>query len=62
MARVYQTLSIECPSSIFFWHVSFVIVPFLLSFLFCFVMFFVFDLFAFAVVVVAYRATSGRLA
>ena len=29
-----QTLSIECPSSIFFWHVYFVIlVPFSLSFL-----------------------------
>ena len=33
---LYQTLSIECPSSIFFWHVSFVIVPFFLSFLFLF--------------------------
>ena len=32
-----QTLSIECPSSIFFWHVYFVIlVPFSLSFLFVF--------------------------
>ena len=30
-----QTLSIECPSSIFFWHVYFaVLVPFSLSFLF----------------------------
>ena len=29
---LYQTLSIECPSSIFVWHVYFVIVPFLLSF------------------------------
>ena len=30
-----QTLSIECPSSIFFWHVYFVILaPFSLSFLF----------------------------
>ena len=30
-----QTLSIECPSSIFFWHVYFVVlVPFSLSFLF----------------------------
>ena len=30
-----QTLSIECPSSIFFWHVYFVIlVPFPVSFLF----------------------------
>ena len=30
-----QTLSIECPSSIFFWHLYFVIlVPFSLSFLF----------------------------
>ena len=38
---IYQTLSIECPSSIFFWHVLRVIVPFLLSFLFlfCFVLF-----------------------
>ena len=24
---LYQTLSIECPSSIFFWHVYFVIAP-----------------------------------
>ena len=32
-----QTFSIECPSSIFFWHVYFVIlVPFSLSFLFVF--------------------------
>ena len=32
---VCQTLSIECPSSIFLWHVYFVIpVPFSLSFLF----------------------------
>ena len=32
-----QTLSIECPSSIFFWHVYFVIlVPFSLSFLIVF--------------------------
>ena len=32
---LYQTLSIECPSSIFFWHVYFVIiVPFFLTFLF----------------------------
>ena len=30
-----QTLSIECPSSIFFWHVYFaILVPFSLSFLF----------------------------
>ena len=35
---LYQTLSIECPSSIFFWHVYFVIVPFFLSFLFCFLL------------------------
>ena len=35
---LYQTHSIECSSSIFFWHVNFVIVPFL-SFLFCFVVF-----------------------
>ena len=34
---LYQTLFIECPSSIFFWPVSFVIpVPFSLSFLFVF--------------------------
>ena len=39
---LYQTLSIECPSFIFFWHVYFVVVPFFLSFLFCFVMFFLF--------------------
>ena len=34
-----HVLSIECPSSIFFWHVYFVIilVPFFLSFLFLFV-------------------------
>ena len=32
-----QTLSIECPSSIFFWHVYFaILVPFSLSFLFVF--------------------------
>ena len=36
----YTRLSIEYPSSIFFWHVYFVIVPFFLSFLFCFVLFF----------------------
>ena len=30
-----QTLSIECPSSISFWDVYFVIVPLFLSFLFC---------------------------
>ena len=47
---LYQTLSIECPSSIFFWHVlCVIIVPSFLSFLFCFVMFFVFD-FDFALV------------
>ena len=44
MARAwhYAKLSrIECPSSIFFWHVYFVIlVPFSLSFLFLFVFFF----------------------
>ena len=35
LALICQTLSIECPSSIFFWHVYFVIlVPFSLSFLF----------------------------
>ena len=28
---LYQTLSIECPSSIFFWHVYFVFVPFFSS-------------------------------
>ena len=38
LALLYQTLSIECPSSIFFWHVYFVIVPFFLSFLFCFLL------------------------
>ena len=32
---LYQTLSIECPSSIFFWHVYLVIVPFFFLFLFC---------------------------
>ena len=40
-----QTLSIECPSSIFFWHVYFVFCyscSFLLSFLFVFVFVFVF--------------------
>ena len=37
---LYQTLSIECPSYIFFWHTLCVIVPFVLSFLFC--LFFVF--------------------
>ena len=39
---LYQTLSIECPSSIFFWHVYFVFVPFFLSFLFCFLLVFFF--------------------
>ena len=36
-----QTLSIECPSPIFFWHVLCFIVPLFLSFfvLFCFVLF-----------------------
>ena len=33
---LYQTLSVECPSPIFFWHVFCVIVPFFLSFLSCF--------------------------
>ena len=34
---LYQTLSVECPSPIFFWHVlCVIIVPFFLSFLFCF--------------------------
>ena len=37
---LYQTLSIECASSIFFWYVYFVIVPFFLSFLFCFLLYF----------------------
>ena len=37
---LYQTLSIEWPPSVFFWHVYFVIVPFFLSFLFCFLLFF----------------------
>ena len=36
-----HTLSIECPSPIFFWHVLCVIVPFFLSFLSCFILFFV---------------------
>ena len=38
---LYQTLSIECPFHIFFWHGLCVIVPFFLSFLscFCFVLF-----------------------
>ena len=36
---LYQILSIECPSSIFFWHVYFVFAPFFLSFLFRFVIF-----------------------
>ena len=36
---LYQTISIECPFPIFFWHVLRVIVPFFLS---CFVFFFVF--------------------
>ena len=31
---LYQTLSTECPSSIFFWHVYFGFVPFFLLFLF----------------------------
>ena len=40
---LYQTLSIECPSSIFFWHVLCVnIVPFFLSFLFLFLFLFLF--------------------
>ena len=38
----YQTLSIECPSSIFFWHVYFVFVPFFLTFLFLFLLCFAF--------------------
>ena len=33
---LYQTLSIECLSSIFFWRVLCVTVPFFLPFLFCF--------------------------
>ena len=41
---LYQTLSIECPSSIFFWHMLCVTVPFFLSFCFCFVFYFVFML------------------
>ena len=45
----YTKLSLSSPSSIFFWHVLCVTVPFFLSFLFCFVMFFVFD-FDFALV------------
>ena len=41
LALLCQTLSIECLSLLFFWHVLCVIVPFLLSFLscFCFVLF-----------------------
>ena len=39
---LHQTLSIECPSSIFFWHVLCVTVPLFLSFLF-FVFVFCFD-------------------
>ena len=42
---LYQTLSIECPSPIFVWHVYLVIlVPFFLSFSFCFVVFFLLSL------------------
>ena len=43
---LYQTLSIECPSSIFFCHVCFFIVPFLsfLSFLFLCVFLLLFSL------------------
>ena len=37
---LYQTLSIECPSSIFFWRLYFVIVSFFLSFLFFVLLFF----------------------
>ena len=37
-----QTFSIDCPSSIIFWHVYFVIVPFFLSFLFYFMFVFLF--------------------
>ena len=36
---LYRTLSIECPSSIFFWHVYFVIVSFFFV-VFVFVFFF----------------------
>ena len=39
LALCTKLSSIECPS-IFFWHMCFVIVPFCLSFLLCFVMFF----------------------
>ena len=39
---LYQTLLIECPSSIFFWHMLCVIVPFFLSILSCFCFVFVF--------------------
>ena len=35
---LYQPLSIECPSSVFFCHVYFVFVPSFLSFLFCFLL------------------------
>ena len=40
LALLYQTLSIECPPSIFFWHVYFVVIPFFLSFLLSFVVLF----------------------
>ena len=44
---LYQTLSIECPTPIFFWHVLCVIVPFFLSFLsfFVFVLMLVLELY-----------------
>ena len=41
---VYQTLSIECPSSIFFWDVLCVVVPLISSFLFVFVFVFMLSL------------------
>ena len=41
---LHQILSIKCPSSIFFWHVYFVIVPFFLSFLFVSLCFFLLSL------------------
>ena len=44
--ELYQTLSIECPSSIFsifFWHVYFVIVSFFCRFCLVSLYFFVFD-------------------
>ena len=41
---IYQTLSIECPCSIFLSHVYFVLVAFVLSFMFYFLLCFSFAL------------------